>query len=212
MNRTEPITGRDALVLREQLVPGVEGALQGVTCDGTFVVVAGGNRLYRMRPGNDRVVDQLETGPSLGGLAFDGEHYWHLSGEHLERIDRRTGLVLWSIATDLTDVTGLACLENDVLVAHAGGREIVRIEPRYGTIVGELPVTGRIHGLALVCGQLWCATAFELRRIDPATGRVLASLALPSGTTVCDLAGDDDCRFWCVDGRTSRLRVFARPT
>jgi hypothetical protein len=214
MNRSEVVSSGEARspsVVRQFRVPDLDGPIHGITYDGRYLVLAAGSRLVRYVPDEERVADQLETFPGAGGLAFDGEHYWQASAGDFLRIDRRTGLVLWSISPGLKDATGIACLGSDLLVAHGGGRAITRFEPRYESIVGEIELPLSAQGLTLAGGEMWCATPTNLRRIDPSTGSVLATAPLPQGMVVRDLTGDDDGRFWVVDGTSDVVRAVARP-
>jgi hypothetical protein len=213
MNQNEAVRGGgDAVQLvREHVVEGIDDVVHGATFDGRRLVVAAGYRLFRLVPDSGHEVDQLETSPSRGGLAFDGRHLWQRSGDHLQQLEPRTGFVLKSIAPGLDDVTGLECLERDLLVLHAGGRSLARVETLDATVVAQLETNAPLRGLGWAGGELWSATAGELLRIDPASGRILARLALPAGIEVCDLTGDSEGRLWCVDGSSCVVRAFARP-
>ncbi|HEY1697400.1 MAG TPA: hypothetical protein VGG39_34800 [Polyangiaceae bacterium] len=214
MNRSEAVSSgeaRSASVVRQHRIPDLDGPIHGITYDGKYLVLAAGSRLVRIVPDTGRVVDQLETFPSEGGLAFDGEHYWQASAGDFLRIDRRTGLVLWSLSPGLKDATGIACIGSDLVVVHEGGRAITRFEPRYESIVGEVNLPLCAQGLTLAGGEMWCTTPMNLRRIDPATGHLLATAPLPQGILVRDLTGDEDGRFWVVDGTSNVVQAIARP-
>jgi hypothetical protein len=214
MNRTEAVPGGDVRspsVVGQYRIPDLDGPIHGVTYDGRYLVLAAGSRLVRFVPDEGRVADQLETFPSAGGLAYDGEHYWQASAGDFLRIDCRTGLVLWSISPGLKDAAGIACIGSDLVVAHADGRTITRFEPRYESIVGDIELPVRVQGLTLAGGEMWCATPTTLRRIDPSTGNVLATVPLPQGMVVRDLTGDEDGRFWVVDGTSNVVQAIDRP-
>jgi hypothetical protein len=208
MTSTEAIPPKAARLVREHVVAEGEDAIHGATFDGWRLRLAAGYRLLRVMPSSGRVVDQLETLPERGGLAYDGQHLWQLSEGSLQRLDPRTGFVLRSLTPPRTEITGLECIDSDLLLLHAGGRALARIETLDATPLADVDLGASLRGLAWVRRELWSSSAGELRRIDPASGRVLAQLALPEGTEVSDLAGDADGRLWCVDG-SRRLRAFA---
>jgi ligand-binding sensor domain-containing protein len=208
MNSTEAIRGEFAHLVREYVVEGVGDVIHGATFDGRRLVLAASNRLLRLLPGSGRVVDQLETFPDRGGLAYDGRQLWQHSEGHLQHLDSRTGFVVRSISPHVREVTGLECIGDDLLVLHSTGRALARVETLDATAVADVEVNVPLSGLAWVGRELWSSTAGGLCRIDPASGRIVAQFALPAGIDVCDLAGDGEGRVWCVDGRSRLLRAF----
>ena len=70
MNSTEGIREEVAQLVRQDIVDAVDDVLHGATFDGRRLVVAAGERLARLIPDSARVVDQLETFPDPGGLAY----------------------------------------------------------------------------------------------------------------------------------------------
>jgi nucleotide-binding universal stress UspA family protein len=201
-------------------VAGPGGALHGAAFEAGRLVLAWDAYLLRITPDSGRVVDRLETFPAPGGLAYDGSALWQRSQGaegFLQQLDPRTGFVVQSVAPQLEAITGLACLESDLLVLHGGGRRLtrLRVEPwgleREAVIVSAVDVPVALRGLAWAGGELWSATEDALLRIDPATGGLLEQLALHADVAICDVAADVQGRFWCVDGRSCTLRVFARP-
>jgi hypothetical protein len=208
MNSTEAVGVEVLRPVREHVVEEVDDVIHGATFDGRRLVVAASNRLARLLPGSGRVVDQLETFPHRGGLAYDGRHLWQHSEGHLQHLDSRTGFVLRSISPQVSEVMGLECIGDDLLVLHAAGRALARVETLDATAVADVEVDAPLRGLAWVGRELWSSTAGWLCRIDPASGRVVAQFALPAGIDVCDLAGDAEGHVWCVDGRSRLLRAF----
>jgi hypothetical protein len=215
MNSTEGIREEREEVLRlvrEDIVAEVDDAIHGATFDGRRrLVLAAGARLVRRVPDSGRVVDQLETFPDPGGLAYAGRCLWQRSEGHVQQLDQRTGFVLRSISPRLREITGLECIGDDLLVLHAAGRALARVETLDAVSVAEVELSAPMRGLAWVERELWSSTAGELCRIDPASGRIVARFALPAGVEVCDLAGDAQGRIWCVDGRSRVLRAFVKP-
>ena len=51
----------------------------------------------------------------------------------------------------------------------------------------------------------------EIRQIDPQTGDVLKSIAMPHGVGISGLEADGRSRFFCGGGQSGKLRVVRRP-
>jgi len=191
--------------------------LHGVTFEDERPIVASGPYLVRLAPDSGRVVDRFATHAAPGGLAYDGRHLWQRSGDRLQQLELRTGSIKRSIAPALDDVTGLACIDGDLLVLHAGGRRLSRFHltdratATAVTLVGEAEAEVPLLGLTWAEGHLWSSTEGTLARIDPATARVTARIVLPSNVRVRDFAADVRGRFWIVDGDSRTLRVYERP-
>ncbi|MGH7435485.1 MAG: universal stress protein [Polyangiaceae bacterium] len=195
-------------------------ALCGATLAGRRLVLASNAYLLRLVPDSGRIVDRLETFPAAGGLAYDGNRIWQYCGGRFEQLDSRTGLVVQTVSTEMTDLshlTGLECLEGGLLVLHDQGHSLswVHIEQRgrsrKAVVEREARTEEALHGLCWIGDDLWSSTGSELVRIDPRTAEVRESLALPGSTGVCDIAGDRRGRFWCVDGVSGDVRVFDLP-
>jgi hypothetical protein len=217
MISAEPIRGDVAKLVREWIVDEIAGDLFDVTFDGKRVVAAAGDHLVRLVPGTGRPIDHLETFADPGGLAFDGHHLWQHSEGKLQELEPRTGFVLRTISPQLDGLAGLECVRSGLLlVLHAGGRALAHVETFSpdrldASIVANIELSSAFQGLGWIGRELWASAGRELCRIDPATGRVLARMALPGVVEACDLAGDESGRaFWCVDGRSKVVRMFTR--
>ena len=215
MNQSKAATVEVVKRIVEYEVGEADDVLRGITLDSRRLVVAGGARLVRVVPLTGRVIDQLETFPGPGGLAYDGRYLWqHVEGR-FEQLDVRTGLTLRSISPGLDGVTGLECFEGGLLVLHDGGRSLARVEivPHRGGIVAEDAATDApLRGLGWSRGELWTSAPGELRAIDPFSARTVARLPLPGGVQACDVTGDVHGRLWSVDGDSRTVRAFELPT
>ncbi|HZU85797.1 MAG TPA: hypothetical protein VE987_22885 [Polyangiaceae bacterium] len=200
--------GDVARLVREHVVGEADAPLHGATFDGRRLVLAAGNRLLRLVPDSGRVVDQLETFPEPGGLAYDGRCLWQCSEGRVQRLDARTGSVVRAISLRLGELAGLECIGHDLLVLHAAGRAMSRVETFDATALVDVAASAPMRGLAWVGGQLWSSMAGWLCRVDAASARVAARVSIAQGIDVIDLAGDDAGRIWCVDGRSRVLRAF----
>lgn len=211
MNQSEGVRREAAQLGRELVVEGISEPVHGAAFDGRLLVLASGYRLFRVVPETGRIVDELETSPSPGGLAYDGRHLWQLSEGRFQSVELRTGFVLKSIGPEVDVVAGLEYFDGDLLVLHAGGRCLSRIETLDATFISRVETDVALRGLAWGAGQLWSSTTGMLVRLDPASARILARVGLPSGVEVADMTGDGEGRLWCVDGKTNRVRAFSRP-
>ncbi|HEY5242634.1 MAG TPA: universal stress protein [Polyangiaceae bacterium] len=218
MTQNEVIRTTDlARLVREYEVPDTTEIVHGIAFDTSRLVVASGPYLSRLVPDSGRAVEQLETWPAHGGLAHDGHYLWQVGRGGLQQVDLRTGLPVRSVALELDDIAGLECIDEDLLVLHAGGRSLTRIatidhaDSVEAAVVAEVRTSLPLRGLAWSGAELWSSTAGALIRIDPDSGQMLERIALPGAVEVCDLAGDLEGRLWCVDGTSGRVRVFARP-
>jgi hypothetical protein len=210
MNSTEVVREEVAHLVREYVVEELDDDIHGITRGGARLRLASGDWLVRFAPDGGRFVDRFQTFPDPGGLAFDGRNLWQHSEGELQQIDPRTGFVLRTIRPPLADIAGLECMGDDLLVLHAGGRALARIETLDATPLVNVELGTPMRGLAWVARGLWSSTASAVCRIDPASGRLLARWSLPAGVVVCDLAGDADGHMWCVDGTSRVVRSLAR--
>jgi hypothetical protein len=217
MNWTDQLDHKVLPLVREHAIGETDGELHGATFDGRRLVLASGNRLLRLLPDNGRVVDQLETFPDRGGVAYDGRHLWQQSEGRIQELDPRTGFVLRSISPGLHEITGLERVDDDLLVLHSGGRALARVDTlaRAETLdavaVAQAEFDVPLHGLARIAQEFWSFAEGELYCIDLVSARIMPQFALPKDIEVCDLAGDAKGRVWCVDGRSRVIRAFARP-
>jgi outer membrane protein assembly factor BamB len=204
-----------AEILREYgPFPGV-GSVAGVSFDGTRVWFASGDRLNALDPASGEIVVALDT-EGDAGTAFDGTHLYQIAGAEIRRIDPATGTVLATIPApgDGGD-SGLAWAEGSLWVGQHRGRRIHQVDPQTGTVLRTLESDRFVTGVTWVDGELWHGTwegeASDLRRIDPATGAVLARLDMPEGTGVSGLESDGRDRFFCGAGNAGTVRSVRRP-
>jgi nucleotide-binding universal stress UspA family protein len=217
MNETKAQPEVVAQLVREREIASARDVAHGITFDASRLVVAGGRYLVRVVPASLRLVDELETFPVPGGLAYDGHYLWQRGDRAFQQLDVRTGIQVRAVAPELDGITGLACLEGDLLVLHAGGCSLTRLrvvdhaQSAEAVVVSRSDAAAPLRGLAFAGDTLWSSTAGALVRIDPATARMLQRVALPVGVVVSDVAADGEGRLWCVDGSSRTLRVFAAP-
>jgi outer membrane protein assembly factor BamB len=95
-------------------------------------------------------------------------------------------------------------------------RKIYQIDPGTGAILRTIESNRFVTGVTWVDGELWHGTwegdESELRRVDPRTGEVLATLEMPPGLVVSGLESDGGDLFFCGGGKSGTVRSVRRPT
>ena len=187
----------------------------GVTFDGQHVWFASGDRLNALDPENGETVRSIEVA-AHAGTAFDGKHLFQISEDRIQKIDPKTGRVLATIpAPGGGGDSGLAWAEGTLWVGQHRGRKIHQIDPESGKILRTLESNRVVTGVTWTDGELWHGTwegdESEVRRVDPRTGEVLESLAMPKGVGVSGLEADGADRFFCGGGGSGKVRAVRRP-
>jgi len=204
-----------ARILREYgPFPDVQ-VVHGVTYDGHDVWVAAGERLDAVDPASGDVRRSIEL-PARAGTAFDGRHLYQIADGQIRKIDPDSGRVLAMIPSPGGgDDSGLAWAEGFLWVGHYRDRKIHQIDPGTGKVLRSIVSERFVTGVTWVDGELWHGTwdngASDLRRIDPSTGEVLATLEMPPGVSVSGLESDGGDRFFCGGGNSGKLRAVRRP-
>jgi glutamine cyclotransferase len=189
--------------------------VNGVTYDGRQVWFASGDRLHALDPVSGTTVRAIDV-VSQAGTAFDGQHLFQISEDRIHRIDPATGQVLATIpAPGGGGDSGLAWAEGTLWVGQHRGRKIHQVDPGTGAILRTIESNRIVTGVTWIDGELWHGTwegdESEVRRVDPATGKVLESLEMPPGTGVSGLESDGGDRFFCGGGSSGTVRVVRRP-
>ncbi len=194
--------------------PGVE-KVHGVSFDGAHVWFASGDRLNALDTVKGEVVRTIDV-PAHAGTAFDGTHLFQIAEDRIQKIDPKTGSVLGTIpAPGKGGDSGLAWAEGSLWVGHYRERKIHQIDPATGKVLRSIETNRFVTGVTWVDGELWHGTLedgeSELRRIDPASGKSLDALAMPSGVGLSGLESDGADLFYCGDAGKSGLRAVRRP-
>ncbi|WP_395708972.1 DUF5074 domain-containing protein [Reyranella sp.] len=210
-----PVTPTPVEILREYgPFPGADN-IGGVTFDGRHVWFASGDRLNVLDPTSGTIVREIAA-DAHAGTAFDGRHIFQLFERRIQKIDPATGRVLATIPApgDGGD-SGMAWAEGMLWVGQHRGCKIHQIDPETGRILRTIDSNRFVTGVTWVDGELWHGTwegdESELRRIDPQTGEVQESLAMPAGVGVSGLESDGGDRFFCGGGRSGKVRAVRRP-
>jgi len=193
--------------------PGIDH-VHGVTFDGRHVWFASGGRLTALDPATGKTVRSIDVAADAG-TAFDGRHLFQLAGDRIQKIDPRTGQVIGAIPAPGGGNSGLAWAEGTLWVGQYRDRKIHQVDPETGAVLRTIESNRFVTGVTWVDGELWHGTwegdESELRRVDPRTGEVLGTLAMPPGMGVSGLESDGGARFFCGGGRSGMVRAVRRP-
>lgn len=194
--------------------PGVD-QVNGVTFDGTHVWFASDSRLNALDPESGELVRGIDVA-AHAGTAFDGTNLYQIAEDRIHKIDPKNGAVVSTIPAPGggTD-SGLAWAEGSLWVGHPRDRLIRQIDPETGKVLRTIQSNRVVTGVSWVDGELWHATwegeESEIRRVDPASGRVEERLDMPKGVGVSGLESDGAERFFCGGGPTGTVRAVRRP-
>jgi glutamine cyclotransferase len=204
-----------AEIIREHgPLPGVD-KVHGVSYDGRQVWIATGDKLMACDPASGTPLRWLDVA-AHAGTAFDGEHLFQIAEDRIQKIDPASGRVLATIpAPGGGGDSGMAWAEGSLWVGQYRERRIHQVDPQTGKVLRTIESNRFVTGVTWVDGELWHATwegeASELRHIEPRTGEVLESLAMPDGAGVSGLESDGGERFFCGGGGSGKLRTVRRP-
>lgn len=191
---------------------GVE-QVAGVTFDGQHIWFASGDKLNAIDPDSGKTVDSISV-VADAGTAFDGRHLFQIAEDTIQKIDPKTGKLLGTIPAP-GGGSGLTWAEGALWMGQYSDRKIFQIDPQTGKILRTIESNRHVTGVTWVDGELWHATwegdDSELRHIDPQTGDVMESLAMPAGAGISGLESDGSDRFFCGGGNSGKLRVVRRP-
>ncbi|HEY2465353.1 MAG TPA: hypothetical protein VGI32_14940 [Steroidobacteraceae bacterium] len=204
-----------AEILREYgPFPGVE-QVHGVTFDGNHIWFAAGEKLTAFDPASGQVVRSIDVA-AHAGTAFDGEHLYQIAEDLIQKIDPKTGRVLATIpAPGGGGDSGLAWAEGSLWVGQYRSKKIHQVDPDTGALIRTIDSNRVVTGVTWIDGELWHGTwegdESDVRRVDPATGKVLEKLDMPPGAGVSGLESDGGDQFFCGGGRSGKVRAVRRP-
>jgi glutamine cyclotransferase len=191
------------------------GDVHGVTFDGQHVWFASGDALHAFDPVSGETVRSIQV-PAHAGTSFDGQHLFQLAEDRIQKIDPISGRVLATIpAPGGGSDSGLTWAEGTLWVGQYRDRKIHQIDPETGEVLRTIESNRFVTGVTWVDGELWHGTwegdESEVRRLDPHSGEVLDSVALPTGVGVSGLESDGHDRLFCGGGQSGKVRVVRRP-
>ena len=189
--------------------------VHGVTYDGKQVWFASGKGIEAFDPESGTATRRLDMACDAG-TAFDGTHLFQIAEDRIHRIDPATGTVIASIpAPGEGGDSGMAWAEGSLWVGQYRARKIHQVDPDTGRVLRSIETTRLVTGVTWVDGELWHGTwegdESDLRRIDPETGALLDTIAMPDGTGISGLESDGADRFFCGGGKSGKVRAVRRP-
>jgi len=205
----------NAEVIREYgPFPGAD-RVHGVSYDGQHVWFASGDKLNAFDPSSGKMQRSIDVA-AHAGTAFDGQHLFQIADNRIQKIDPKTGRVLATIpAPGNGGDSGLAWAEGTLWVGHYRNRKIYQVDPETGAVLRTIESNRFVTGVTWVEGELWHATSggeeSDLRRVDPRTGEVQETLAMPTGVYVSGLESDGRDQFFCGGGPSGKVRAVRRP-
>jgi len=192
--------------------PGVDH-VHGVTYDGRNVWIAAGERLIAVDPASGKTLGSIDV-VADAGTAFDGRYLFQLTADRIQKIDPKTGQIVATIPAP-GGGSGLTWAEGTLWIGRHRDRKIHQIDPETGAILRTIESKRFVTGVTWVDGELWHGTweadESDLRCVDPRTGELLETLAMPPGVTVSGLESDGRDLFFCGGGRSGKLRAVRRP-
>jgi len=205
MNKQAKIVG--------EFVGNSSGPVHGVSFDGQHIWVATGDRMRSFDPKTGREVSSLAV-PAHAGTAYDGKHLFQIANDIIQKVDPQTGEIVSTIPAPGGGMdSGLAWADGSLWVGQYRDGTIVQIDPDTGKIQRTIETNRFVTGVTWVDGQLWHGYSNDgdggLARIDPASGEVLATLAMP-GMSVSGVESDGAEQFYCGGGDSGVVRIVRR--
>ena len=190
-------------------------AVHGVTFDRSLVWLASGHDLRGLVPSDGSQQRVLEV-TANAGTAFDGRHLFQIAQDRIQKIDPENGAVLATIpAPNAGNISGMAWAEGSLWVGAYRDRRIHQVDPETGAVLRTIETQRYVTGVTWVDGELWHGTwedgTSDITRIDPDSGAVEETIAMPAGTIVSGLEADGGDRFYCGGGPSGTLRAVRRP-
>jgi glutamine cyclotransferase len=192
--------------------PGID-SVHGVSYDGQHVWFATGDKLNALDPSSGESLRSIDV-PAHAGTAFDGQYLFQIAEDRIQKIDPKTGRVVSTIPTPGGGDSGLTWAEGTLWVGQYRDRRIHQIDPESGAILRTIDTKRFVTGVTWIDGELWHGTwegdKSDLRRVDPETGEVVATLEMPTGMGVSGLESDGGELFYCGGGNSGTVRAVRR--
>ena len=155
-------------------------------------------RLFRIDPSSNQVLGSIPVGRNPNDLALaDGSLWVVVGGEGVvAQVDPATNAV--TARVPVPGASRVTALGSEVYVTDGDG--VVAIDPSTASVTRRLSVDGPVDAIASLNGELWVGGAAGespfVHVVDPASGEVVQSVALPEGPSAL-AAGPGD--MWAVD-------------
>jgi YVTN family beta-propeller protein len=138
----------------------------------------------RIDPGTNAVVQVIPVGNGPAGIVYAAGSVWvaNTGDRTITRIDADSGRPTKPLSIAATELAfGAGTLWSSQRTAN----RVVRINPKTGSVVAEIPVGNGPTGLAYGSGGGWVANSLDgtVSRIDPTTNSVTGLIATGDGPT-----------------------------
>ncbi len=209
-----------ATTIRELwLTPGPQPNGLQAAPDGLWAMDQKDNRVYKLdyRDGSVLMTSPETPARHSSGIVLDPEGgVWVASTWTYEviKIDLKTGEALQRFSTPggpQGGAHGLEWRDGELWLNVPVTREIYRMSPQDGRVLGAIPAPGvRSHGMAWEDGSLWCVDTSDkaIYRLDPKDGRIQEKIDCPQpephGLTI------HDGEMWLCDAKTRQVFVLER--
>jgi streptogramin lyase len=193
----------------EIAVAGATGAIVATT-DGTTVWAVGGTGVLLRIDSATNAVEELAAPVELDdtGLAIADDGLWvtRWAGGHLYRINPRTGVI--ELSVEMPSAVAMAFIDDGLWVGQETLGTMVLVDRKTGE--RGPTVTQGAYGAAGL-GDLWFGSkTSSIRRVDPATNTVVATIDVP-GARSCGVGGLFPDNVWTTcSGSDTRARSVAR--
>jgi YVTN family beta-propeller protein len=185
IQRIDPKTNRLVATIPVGSATGFQGYQLAVGGGAVWVANSDLNRIYRIDPHRNTVKELLGNGDPLA-LAFGGGSLWvsNRDDQTLSQVDPRTGAILHTVSLPPGFLHGPIAAGPDAVMLEESNFTLVRIDQRSRAVT-----TDPLHGgsLAWGGGAFWSAESYpntSLLKLDPATGRTIASLPISGVSSV----------------------------
>ena len=150
---------------------------------GGFVWVSeyGQPYLLRIDPRTNRVVGRTMIGTGSCGLGYGAGSLWieDTSSNTISRVSAGTHKRLKAIPVGIAPYDATFAFGSAWTTPHVDGL-LERIDPARNSVVARWPVPGAI-GVVAAFGSVWAAGQDGVVRVDPSSGRVLATIPVEGG-------------------------------
>lgn len=138
------------------------------------------------------VPTRAPAGVTIGGtpvaIGAAGSNVWVSTDGYAMRVDTATKTVTKKVAVGGT-LGGIAATSTDVWVSVYDGGQVAHIAN--GLVVGRTNLGGQPSGVAFDAGSVWVGNLGGwVNRINPATGRVVRTIPVPSGVSTLLFRGN----------------------
>jgi sugar lactone lactonase YvrE len=189
------VTGPDAVTRLDAVsdraiatvaAPGVDDYSKIAIGEDSVWVTADGGNVYRVDPATNQVLATIHVGGSASGIAIEAGRVWvtplTVTGD-LTRIDPASNKVITQPAIRVPSGAGAVTAGLGAIWVAGGNADppsVARVDPATGR-VAAVPIVGSVTA---AYGSLWNIWGDVVRRYDPQTFKLLASVPVPRAQSI----------------------------